>query len=128
MNYICLDKENFDEILKKENVVVDFYASWCGPCKMFAPIFEEVSKEKQRNAKIKIMESAAEIYIVDRKSLITSSSCYVKIDELISSTLINADDKIDPTTNSDFGGCILYNKLEGTYSYQDTCGTNYCIS
>ena len=88
----------------------------------------ERSKEKQRNAKIKIMESAAEIYIVDRKSLITSSSCYVKIDELISSTLINADDKIDPTTNSDFGGCILYNKLEGTYSYQDTCGTNYCIS
>lgn len=88
----------------------------------------ERSKEKQRNAKIKIMESATEIYIVDRKSLITSSSCYVKIDELISSTLINADDKIDPTTNSDFGGCILYNKLEGTYSYQDTCGTNYCIS
>lgn len=88
----------------------------------------ERSKEKQRNAKIKIMESAAEIYIVDRKSLITSSSCYVKIDELISSTLINVDDKIDPTTNSDFGGCILYNKLEGTYSYQDTCGTNYCIS
>lgn len=88
----------------------------------------ERSKEKQRNAKIKIMESAAEIYIVDRKSLITSSSCYVKIDELISSTLINADDKIDPTTNSDFGGCILYKKLEGTYSYQDTCGTNYCIS
>ena len=88
----------------------------------------ERSKEKQRTAKIKIMESAAEIYIVDRKSLITSSSCYVKIDELISSTLINADDKIDPTTNSDFGGCILYNKLEGTYSYQDTCGTNYCIS
>ena len=88
----------------------------------------ERSKEKQRNAKIKIMESAAEIYIVDRKSLITSSSCYVKIDELISSTLINADDKIDPTTNSDFGGCILYNKLEGTYSYQDTCGNNYCIS
>lgn len=88
----------------------------------------ERSKEKQRNAKIKIMESAAEIYIVDRKSLITSSSCYVKIDELISSTLINADDKIDPTTNSDFGGCILYNKLEGTYSYRDTCGTNYCIS
>lgn len=88
----------------------------------------ERSKEKQRNAKIKIMESAAEIYIVDRKSLITSSSCYVKINELISSTLINADDKIDPTTNSDFGGCILYNKLEGTYSYQDTCGTNYCIS
>ena len=54
MNYICLDNENFDEILKKENVVVDFYASWCGPCKMFAPIFEEVSKENENYTFVKV--------------------------------------------------------------------------
>ena len=28
---------------------MDFYATWCGPCKMFGPIFEEVSKEKDMN-------------------------------------------------------------------------------
>lgn len=54
MNYICLDNENFDEILKKENVVVDFYASWCGPCKMFAPIFEEISKENENYTFVKV--------------------------------------------------------------------------
>ena len=54
MNYICLDNENFDEILKKENVVVDFYASWCGPCKMLAPIFEEVSKENENYTFVKV--------------------------------------------------------------------------
>ena len=54
MNYICLDNENFDEILKRENVVVDFYASWCGPCKMFAPIFEEASKENENYTFVKV--------------------------------------------------------------------------
>ena len=41
-------EKNFNELIKKE-AVVDFYATWCGPCKMFGPIFEEVSKEKDVN-------------------------------------------------------------------------------
>ena len=36
--------ENFQE-LTKEKVLVDFYADWCGPCKMLLPIIENVSKD-----------------------------------------------------------------------------------
>ena len=41
---IHLEKENFDELIK-EKTLVDFYATWCGPCKMLGPIFESVANE-----------------------------------------------------------------------------------
>ena len=41
---IHLKDEKFDELIK-ERVIVDYNATWCGPCKMLGPVFEEVSKE-----------------------------------------------------------------------------------
>lgn len=43
---IINENEFENEVIKKEGlVVVDFFATWCGPCVMLAPILEEISKE-----------------------------------------------------------------------------------
>ncbi len=54
MSEIKLTNENFEkEVLNSEEMVlVDFYADWCGPCQMIAPILSEIAEEY--NGKLKV--------------------------------------------------------------------------
>ena len=55
-------ENGFDDLIK-DIAVVDFYATWCGPCKMFGPVFEEVSKESNINfVKVDVDKENLELY------------------------------------------------------------------
>ena len=49
-----LNESNFEDVVSQNNqpVVVDFWATWCGPCRMLSPVIEEIAAEKSETLKV----------------------------------------------------------------------------
>jgi thioredoxin 1 len=62
---ITLNESNFDRELTQDDkpMIVDFWAEWCGPCKMIAPLLDEIAREKKGAVKV------AKVNVDDNQSL-----------------------------------------------------------
>ena len=72
------DKDNLEELVKEGKHLVDFYAEWCGPCKMLSPVLEnledkidiikvDIDKFEELTLKYRIMSVPTLIFFVDGK-------------------------------------------------------------
>lgn len=61
----------FDAITKKDVVLVDFSAEWCGPCKMIAPVLDQLSKEYEGRVKIITVDVDQEQHLAGRYNVMS---------------------------------------------------------
>ena len=66
MAIIHLNKDNFDTVTAEGITVVDFWAAWCGPCRMQAPILDELDRELNGAVTIGKVDVDAEMELTRR--------------------------------------------------------------
>ncbi|QWB95991.1 thioredoxin [Mycoplasmatota bacterium] len=92
---IQLTNENFEEIVLKNDlpVLVDFWASWCGPCKRIAPILESLADEVEGKAIIAKLEVDDEPAIADSYQIMSIPTILIFKDGKITKQLIGLHGK-----------------------------------
>ena len=74
-----------DEVLKSDvKVLVDFYADWCGPCKMMAPVLEEIAENNNgfKIVKLNIMSIPA-LFVFDKGEVVNKSIGLISKNEVL---------------------------------------------
>lgn len=90
-----LEKDNFEKEIKGKKILVDFYADWCGPCKMLAEVLKEVQDKLEVDVlKVDVDKfpeiaerysvfSIPTLYLIENNNIIKKHTGYLNPNELI---------------------------------------------
>ena len=95
MSVLKIDEENFEnEVLKSDKpVIIDFYADWCGPCKMMSPIIDEISDELGDKVKVGKINTDENLGLAQKYGIMSIPTIMIIKNGEISKTFIGVTDK-----------------------------------
>ena len=85
---LILNNNNFDETIKNGVVLVDFWATWCGPCKMLAPNVEEIEKEYEGRAVVGKVDVDENPDLAERFGIMSIPALFVFVNGEVKEKLI----------------------------------------
>ena len=95
MNVLKLTDENFErEVLNSEKTcLVDFYADWCGPCKMMSPIIEQIANELADTIKVGKVNSDENIELTQKYNIMSIPTIMVIKNGNVEKTFVGVTQK-----------------------------------
>ena len=95
MSVLKIDEKNFEnEVLKSDKpVIIDFYADWCGPCKMMSPIIDEISDELGGKIKVGKINTDENLELAQKYGIMSIPTIMIIKNGEISRTFIGVTDK-----------------------------------
>ena len=95
MSVITITSENFEnEVIKSEKpVILDFYADWCGPCKMMSPIIDAIAEEMGEEVKVGKVNSDDEMELAEKFGIMSIPTIIIFKDGKVSSTFVGVTAK-----------------------------------
>lgn len=92
-SYIELNNNNFDDVVGNGVSLVDFWAPWCGPCKMLAPIIDELANDFEGRANICKVNTDEEEDLGARFGIRSIPSMLFFVNGELKETLVGAQSK-----------------------------------
>lgn len=95
MSIINITNDNFDEEVVKctTPVIVDFYADWCGPCKMMSPIIDNIAEELGNRVKVGKVNSDESIELAEKFGIMSIPTIIIFKNGEISKSFVGVTSK-----------------------------------